>query len=185
MLGKVIKLENEQYKFIPLNKEVIQKYPHLLFSVIKQDGALLSEQHYYEANYMDIQSKHGLFFVSILDAEKKWGEIGNKYTDVDAMLYGQTPIYNEPNQFKGEFKIGILREKFGGKIVLMSSSSNDSYIFSDESARNRALVGSTVQFLEIEETTDKPSRNKKAQVVSVLKCPFEKENIHFPLGLNS
>ena len=182
ILGTVNKLEDERFKLTPLNQEIKEKYPDLHFIVENPQAKTLSKEYYYEARYQFKESKDGEFFVNIIEERDSWGKVGKADEDIEALFYGHAPIYKDNSHFTGDFKIGILKEKFDERIVLRCDSSKTDYIFPSKEHQNRALVGDTVQFLEIEDKHNHHNRSfknmKEAQVAAIVKSPFDKDYLY-------
>ena len=184
ILGTLQKLEDKRYKLIPLNQEIISQFPGLSFILRNSQGKILSEAHYYEAIYQDEQNENGEFIVHLLEGDPYWGKIGQINDDIEALYYGKDPIYKDEDKFSaGDFKVGIIKEKYNGQVVLKCSSSQTKYIFTNEKHQNRAFVGSTVRFL-VDNFERRPRGLQVAQVVSVLKCPLVKDYIYGILEVN-
>jgi len=173
MLGKVNKLEGcEKFKFTPCKKEIIQQHPELSFTILEDSEAeILSEEFYYEVEYEENDDKNGEFYVKIMS---KFGKIGEAKDDVEAMFYGQVPIYEDRKKETGNFRQGTFKEKRNGDKVVHSGEKE--YPVLNEQDQNRALSGSTVNFREVK---------KCAQIVSIVKNPFEDKDIYGMLEATS
>lgn len=163
ILCTVIKTRGLSDKLIPFNKFILDRYPYLTFDVRHSDHVELSEQFYYEVEYLkDVPSQQGRHFVKILDRR----EAGRTDGHIEAFLWKHMKIYPEPCKTNSKIQYGIVKSKHDGRLVIKSHMGKNEYFFKKPTDMNRAFEGCQVKFVEVE-------GNSNAKIISIEKNPFK------------